>query len=789
VSDTALPGAGPAGPAAPAGGLDEDAVAPAVALAHLHRLMGGLSRGLDLDETLTAVVECVVAGLGFGVGVVSVVQPGGDLSCAAVAGHDEARSALAGTTSGRAEWDRLLEVAEPVGPGGLLRLVDHRRQGAWDTSVPIWVPEPVAPRAGTGRAPWHPLDALFAPLVSPTAGLLGVLSVDMPVDGLRPSEVQLSLLEMFAVQAAVAVEHARLHTEVVQAQEQARTALATRLQALVDASPAAIVEVDRAGRARAWNRAAEVLLGHPGEAVLGAPLPRLAAPGAPELRDLLDGLQEGRPLPAVLHCVRRDGAALDVELVGAVTTGPDGQPHGAMALLVDVTERRRLQTRLEHQALHDALTGLPNRLLLAERTAQALGEDAARGTCTGVLVVDLDRFKEVNDTLGHAHGDLLLQAVGPRLAEVLRAQDTVARVSGDEFAVLLPGLPDAAGALGAAERVLAALHRPFELEAATVDVEASVGVAVAPLDGTAAEVLLRHADVAMHAAKDLSAGVVAYQPEREAQAPGRLALLGELRRALDAGELVMHYQPKVDVASGEVCGAEALVRWQHPERGLLPPGAFLPVAESTGLIGRLTLTVLDLVLAQVAAWAATGQALPVAVNLSARRLHDAALPDEVARALARHGVPASLLRLEITESAIMSDPDRALAILRRLAAAGVRLSLDDFGTGYSSMSYLRELPVDELKVDRSFVMEMTGKENDGVLVRSAVDLGHNLGLAVVAEGVEDGPTLEALSALGCDIAQGYLLARPMDARGFERWCCDRVVVPQPRGRTGSRARA
>jgi EAL domain-containing protein (putative c-di-GMP-specific phosphodiesterase class I) len=273
----------------------------------------------------------------------------------------------------------------------------------------------------------------------------------------------------------------------------------------------------------------------------------------------------------------------------------------------------------------------------------------------------------------------------------------------------------------------------------------------------------------MYEAKDLSAGVVAYRQDRDTRTPSRLALLGELRRALDADELLVHYQPQVDMTTGLLCGLEALVRWQHPDRGLLAPAAFLPVAETTGLISRLTLRVLDLALAQTRLWHDQQRAVPVAVNLSARCLHDPQLPDIVRTALARHGVPARLLRLEITESAIMGDPERALSILRRLSDDGVRLSLDDFGTGYSSMSYLRELPVDELKVDRSFVTDMTGDAKDHLLVRTAVELGHNLGLSVVAEGVEDEPTLTALTGLGCDVAQGYLLARPMDAAALVAW--------------------
>ncbi len=742
---------------------------PAAALLQLQRLVSGLNSGLDLEQTLTAVVGCVVTGLGFGVAVISVVEPDGGLRVAAVAGDATARQALQDQRSTRAEWDRLLALGEPVGPGRLLRLVDHRQDGAWDDdAMPTWVPESVAVDrpAGDERVTWHPLDALFAPLTSASAGLLGVLSVDMPLHGLRPGDDQLGLLEMFVLHAATAVEHARLHGQVLAAQELARTALAARLRAVVDASPAALVELDRGGRVREWNRAAEQLFGYCAQDLLDRPLPRLTDRDL-DVPRLLARLTAADRLPTVqLRCRRRDGVEIDVELSAAATRGPDGTVHGVMGLLVDVTERVRLQHQLRHQATHDALTGLPNRLLITEQLRQAL--DGAQG-CTGVLLIDLDRFKEVNDTLGHHHGDLLLAAIGPRLSRVLRPGDLLGRLSGDEFAVLLPHVADQQAATAVATRVLEALHEPFDLDGVAVDVEASIGLALAPADGTGPEQLMRHADVAMYEAKELSAGVVAYRHDRDNRAPSRLALLGDLRRALDGDELVVHYQPQIDMVSRRLCGLEALVRWQHPQRGLLAPDQFLPVAETTGLINRLTLRVLDLVLAQTRRWHDEQHAVPVAVNLSARCLHDQRLPDIVRAALTRHGVPAHLLRLEITESAIMGEPARALDILRRLSASGVRLSLDDFGTGYSSMSYLRELPVDELKVDRSFVTDMTGDAKDHLLVRSAVELGHNLGLSVVAEGVEDEPTLHALTDLGCDIAQGYLLARPMSAAALETW--------------------
>ncbi len=545
------------------------------------------------------------------------------------------------------------------------------------------------------------------------------------------------------------------------------------LRPLVQALPGAVVELDAAGMVLQWNPAAERLLGWSAAEVVGRRLPRLTGEVL-DMDRLTARLRRLDPLPPVqLRCRRKDRRSVEVEVhAGAVRTAA-GQVCGVVALLVDVTERSRLARQLEHQAAHDPLTGLPNRTLFAARLAASVA--AAGGpTRTGVLLIDLDRFKEVNDTLGHAFGDQLLAHIGPRLlAGVLRGDDLIARQSGDEFAVLLPDLGSVEDAIATAHRISAALHTPFPVEGLTLDVEASIGVAVAPDHGQDPVALMRHADTAMYEAKELSAGVVAYRPDRAGAAPSRLALLGELRRALDAGEFVLHYQPKVALGSDRLHGVEALVRWAHPTRGLLSPAEFIPVAETTGLINRLTMVVLDLALAQTRAWTDAGHLVPVAVNLSARCLHDPALPSRVAAALLRHDVPADLLRLEITESMLMADPARALAILRELAAAGIRLSVDDFGTGYSSMSYLRQLPVDELKIDRSFVLDMTGHANDHVLVRTAVDLAHNLGLTVVAEGVEDAATLTALHGLNCDVAQGYHLARPMPAEQLTDWMTHR----------------
>ncbi len=549
------------------------------------------------------------------------------------------------------------------------------------------------------------------------------------------------------------------------------------LRALIDASPAAIIELDRTGRVREWNRAAERLLGWPADEVLGELPPAGALGDALDLHAFLSAMADGlAPETLQLRCRRHDGRTVEVEFSPAATRGPDGELRGVMGLLIDVTDRLRLERKLRHQALHDALTGLPNRELLSQRLSDALGAASSHRGRTALLLIDLDKFKEVNDTLGHACGDQLLAQIGPRLlTAALRENDTVARLSGDEFAVLLPDIPDVGAAVAIAERVLTALHATFPVGGTSADIAASIGIALAPDHGTTPTELLRHADTAMYEAKEAASGVAVYEPDRGQRAPTRFGLLGELRRALDRGELVVYYQPKINLDTRCLHGVEALVRWIHPRRGELLPAEFIPVAETTGLIHRLTDYVLDIALAQAREWSRAGRDVPVAVNLSTRCLHDSGLPGRIIGALDRHQVSANLLCLEITESAIMHDPDSALQVLGELANAGIRLSLDDFGTGYSSMTYLRQLPVTELKVDRSFVLDLATGEADAVLVRSAVDLGHNLGLSVVAEGVENAVTLQALEDLGCDMAQGFYVARPMPATEFAEWVATACV--------------
>ncbi len=426
--------------------------------------------------------------------------------------------------------------------------------------------------------------------------------------------------------------------------------------------------------------------------------------------------------------------------------------------------------RRSDEATTDPLTGLPNRRLFNDRIAQALATARREGQPLAVMLIDLDRFKEVNDALGHHFGDVLLQEVSRRLRRVLRESDTVARLGGDEFALLLPRVPDAATSVEVAEKIRRAIGAPLALKAQlSLEVEASVGIALFPEHGTEAPELLRRADVAMYVAKATRHGQVVYSADQDHGNVERLSLVAELRRAIDQGELVLHYQPKVELGTGEMRCVEALVRWQHPERGLLGPGEFIPMAEHTALIKPLTLYVLERALTDCRRWEDEGITVSVAVNLSAHHLADPGLPADVARILATTGLDPSRLELEITESALMADPARALTILEQLSEMGVALSIDDFGVGYSSLNYLKKLPVGVLKIDRSFVMNMETSPDDAMIVRSTIDLARNLGLRTVAEGVESLRVMNALQALGCDAAQGFHVSRAISADALVEW--------------------
>jgi len=460
----------------------------------------------------------------------------------------------------------------------------------------------------------------------------------------------------------------------------------------------------------------------------------------------------------------------------SVTLGTVGVALFGLVLVIfqylvgELLVSKRRSEELHRMATTDELTALANRESFQTRLAQEIELGSRDGRAFPVMMMDLDRFKEINDTLGHHYGDTLLRTLGPRLAACAGPSGLVARFGGDEFAIL-PGRwtddPDTLEEL--ALPLLACVAQPFVVDELSLEVGASIGIARFPHDGRDPNTLLRHADVAMYAAKESHTGCQVYFAEHDHHSVQRLGALSDFRRGLATEQIIVHYQPIVDLDDLRVHGAEALVRWQHPEFGLLPPGAFIQAVEQTGLIGPLTRYVLERSIAQCAAWRRQGRKLNVAVNLSVRNLLDRNLPRDIERLLDAYSLPPDALQLEITESMIMSDPDRALAIVSRLSALGVRLSVDDYGTGYSSLANLRRLPIDELKIDRSFVTPMLKNESDLIIVRSTINLAHDLDLKIIAEGVEDEPTLQRLAHLGCDLAQGFHLSRPMTPDAFAGW--------------------
>ena len=432
-----------------------------------------------------------------------------------------------------------------------------------------------------------------------------------------------------------------------------------------------------------------------------------------------------------------------------------------------------MSVQREHQAHHDELTGLSNRKLLIRRTNDALAQAARSDTMVGFLLLDLDRFKEVNDTLGHPVGDRLLRFVAHRLTHSVRPGDMVARLGGDEFAVLLPSVKEAAAAREVAARLRAAVAEPIRMDGMSFDIEASVGIALYPDDASGFEVLLQRADVAMYLAKERRTGVERYVADSDRNSPARLALLGDLRRGLDRDELELHFQPKVYLSDLRTAGIEALVRWQHPVRGLMGPEEFIPLIEQSYLMHELTARVIDMALTQAALWWRNGICVQVSLNLAARDMLDTGLSDVVSRSLNRHGLPAEALLLEIDERVLTSEPAHAVATAEALAAIDVSLSLDDFGTGYSSLVRLKRLPVSEVKIDSSFVGRLLHSADDQVIVKSIVDLVGSLGIRSVAEGVESADVAQELVAMGCDAAQGWYFSKPLNAASATAWLAER----------------
>jgi len=616
------------------------------------------------------------------------------------------------------------------------------------------------------------------PLIASTNALSGIHEIVAPVLGgsvllgafsirrrARPfTAADVDLVTGWARHASVVIENGRLLRQMRQSEKQYRSIFDACLDVIYMSTPGGLfLDINPAGGA---------LFGHASHEEL------LLVDIGPDLYEAEDEREEFKRIMRVQGFVRDrevrlrriDGQVLTVLETATAVRDESGLVIAYRGILRDISERKRAEEALAYQAVHDSLTGLPNRDLLYDRLRHAIHQASRVGGTAALLLMDLDRFKEVNDTLGHAVGDVLLVAVARRLQSALRDGDTVARLGGDEFAVVLPGADEQAACL-AARRVLDVVELPLALEdhGIEVDVRGSIGVALYPVHGVEPEEIMRRADVAMYVAKRATCGYAVYAPDQDEHSPTRLSLVGELRRALDAHDFELHYQPQIALATGEVVGAEALVRWRHQERGLIVPDHFIPLAERTGLIRGITDWVLDTALAQCRAWRHAGLDLSIAVNLSVRDLQEARLPEMIAALLTAHRVEPRLLRVEITESVLMADRARGVAVLGQLRAIGLEIAIDDFGTGYSSLAYLAELPIDALKIDRTFVSRLATGARYAAIVRSTVDMAHSLGLHVIAEGVEDRRTLAMLAELGCDTAQGYYFTEALPAIELGRW--------------------
>jgi diguanylate cyclase (GGDEF)-like protein/PAS domain S-box-containing protein len=530
----------------------------------------------------------------------------------------------------------------------------------------------------------------------------------------------------------------------------------TMMRHVVQNSFDAIVTIDTDGAVETFNRAAELMFGYSECDARGLGLAELLRPPADVSGDrLLAQAMEG---PTEANGCSSDGRGFDVEVV--VTAIDSDDDPKLVVVIRDITERKAHQNELEHQATHDPLTDLPNRLLLLERIGRALEAAAQSDRRVGILLLDLDRFKEINDALGHAVGDMLLVEVARRLEQPLPAGATLARLGGDEFAVLLPEVTEEE-AQTVGWDLFDILKTPFNIEGFSLEVETSLGISLYPEHGVDGETLVQRADVAMYVAKNGKSGLVVYQPEKDFDHIRQLTIKGELRKAIDKGLLHLAYQPKVHHATDRVVGAEALLRWHHPEHGPIPPDELAGVAEHSGLIRPLTEWVIKTSLLQAAKWMREGYPLAVSVNVSARNLLEEDLPQRLRAVLSRHDLSPHHLTLEITESVIMDDPERAINTIFRLREMGLGISVDDFGTGYSSLAYLTKLPVNELKIDKSFVMSLENDPGSETIVKSTIDLAHRLGMTVVGEGVESAAIWEVLKRLGCDIGQGYHFSPPV----------------------------
>jgi diguanylate cyclase (GGDEF)-like protein/PAS domain S-box-containing protein len=650
----------------------------------------------------------------------------------------------------------------------------------WAAGKPIWLTDlgrdPTQSRVATA-ARSDLRSAIGFPILngSQVTGVVALFSRELrqPDDGL------LGMVADIGRQIGQVIERKRAEDALQKSMED--------IQAVLDNVADGVMMTDEGGFIDSFNRSAQRLFGYrPGE-VLGREAKLLMAePYQGEFASYLASyVRPGRDPAATSRSRevwgrRKDGSTFPMEFrVSEMLLNGERRFVG---ILRDVSEQRAQREALEYQTLHDALTSLPNRTLLNDRLCQAIQIGHRERKPVVLLVMDMDGFKEVNDGLGHHVGDLLLQQVAQRLEGLLRGSDTVARLGGDEFAVVLGGETSPEGGSRAAKKILEALKQPFAIDDRTVNTSTSIGIAVYPEHGQDAPTLLRHADVAMYMAKRAKRGYVVYAPQQDDRMAAHIELAGELRHAIEHDELVLHFQPKIDLRIGRTIGVEALVRWQHPKRGLMPPDQFIPAAEKTKLIKPLTRWVLNRTLRQSRIWLDSGLEIDVAVNLSARNVLDPDLPATTKDLLDTWKVDPGRLEMDVTESCLMADP--AIETLSHLGVMGVGLAIDDFGTSFSSLAQLKRLPVREIKIDRSFIAGMSGGDDVSV-VRPIVDLGHTMGLRVVAEGVEDQETMDTLLALGCDSAQGFHVCPPTLATDLTVWLERSARRLAPGRRSGS----
>ena len=703
----------------------------------------------DLATTLDLLAQTIVNTLGFKVAVVNLVRADEAIEVVSCAGPAEVREQLLGQVDSKENWQQVLQASQEW---GRLRFLDHNLVDFEAAEVLMWVPD-VVPSDEPDA--WHPHDALFALLYASDASLLGILSVDLPRDGKRPDQMTRDALEGFAVSAALAIEHATLRS---------RTEESERLfRGVFDASPLGMALLDDQHCMRVVNAAMSTILGRPAEELTGHTLEPFTHPDDRQVEAVITReLVNGRSVRVEQRYLRPDGSVV----WGELTATRIGGSERAVLQLRDVTEHREAVGHLEHLASHDPVTGVGNRSLLLDRLHDAVARRPLNGTPLALLFVDLDGFKRVNDAHSHAAGDEVLHSIAQRLCGVTRALDTVSRWGGDEFTVLVEDLPDEAAAVALAERIERAVSRPIRLHGDEFRVTASVGLTFSPADEViAASELLHNADSAMYQSKRQGEGRVSLFNESLRQAADRRAHIEDLlRTALDRERLVVHYQPIIALHDGSVAAIEALIRLRDDSGRLIYPDEFLGIAEELGLLVAIENAALRESCQQARAWESAGHPLRLSVNVCVGQLADIdSFEEMLQKTLADTDLPADRLTCEITEHAYLDTNARTLQGMRRLTASGVSFSVDDFGTGFGSMTYLRSMPIQEIKMDRSFVAHAPSEPVAAAIIRAHAILASELGVRCIAEGVETPEQHALVCSVGVGLAQGHLYQMPMEA--------------------------